>query len=409
MIFELLQDLDDSLANIPQQHSKKKTLEAIADSVRRYPWRIEEVPESVFSLLYIDLIPKSIGREQELSNLLNKWARSQERPWVRYVHFAPSTDFMDSSDLVLRTPWRRERAALAYAPDDNILLSVSERGQSLLWNLKNGNILGQAHNVPSLVRKRYGYECNASSLPERFILRIENQTTEFQSIQELSSWDGYSLHVTGNDRRVLLHSEDKNMFIRWRPHDSFITSLIYLGSHERFATASYDGEIALWNVPKIIKRKDHDLEGHTTRVRGIDINPNGTKCISIDLDGKCVIWDMLRNQIIRTFQLDGYFEVGPFVSFSHKSELALVRTCGGEIQLIDTKNFNSLPLTVDLPSVRCHHSPIFEREFFLPLCYARYGGLVLWQSHFFPSVLDVVDFSWCCTKYSTLHSGRRRR
>jgi hypothetical protein len=391
MIFELVQDFEDALDAIPQEHPKRRLLAVIAHVLRRNAQLIVGVPESSFSLLHAGLASGVGGEEPGSLDLCEAWSKNRKEPWLRRLHIA-SLDRLASADLVLRTPYRLERTVLAFAPNDNTLLSVSGSMHGLLWDLKDGRPLGTLHGIPSMVRVWHGSECNATRLPEEFVVMVGHRPILFKSVIRCPSSSELSVSVTDHDRWIEVYSKEGYLVQRWRPHDTYITALIHLGSETRFATASGAGEIAVWDISRVLGGDVGEC-GHNGRVRGIDVDSHGTRCISVDIWGKSIVWDIRASAISTTLQLGGHYGAGPFVALSSRSEQALVEAPGGELRLVDIGTGAFKVLRVSLPSVHVYRSGAFDRDGFMPLCFARHSGWLLWQNHWFPAVADLTDLS----------------
>ena len=72
--------------------------------------------------------------------------------------------------------------------------------------------------------------------------------------------------------------------------DSEIYGLSF-GEPDRLATASFDGDVQVWNVDGPEAKRVRALRGHQGRVNAVDHLPGGDRLVSVGVDGDARIWE----------------------------------------------------------------------------------------------------------------------
>ena len=395
MIFELAQDIQDTVAKMPREHEKHSILELLEQTIRLHSERISEVPWGFFSLIYSSLISRDDTQSSGLTSLLDMWVAERKEPWLKRLSISFSVCDGELPEWSFRTKHRQTEMALAYAPKENILMAATKSKETALWDLNNGYTVRGVEGVLDLVYSRQGSDINALLFPKRFSVTIDDCQVEFECETDSAFPGGYSISAEEHFRKIKVRRGPGSLLGNWRPHDSFVTSLIHLGSRLRFATASYDGEVAVWDASRIVSCGKINDQGHDSRVRSIDVDRNGTKCISVDINGNCIVWNLDADEQFQKFKLGGHFDVGPFVAFCSDANHAFVQFKSHRLLLLDTTTGETTELEVNPPSVGFPNGAGFERDMFAPLCSTGYADWVLWHNIFFPSIADICNLYSC--------------
>ncbi|MFM7248620.1 MAG: WD40 repeat domain-containing protein [Planctomycetaceae bacterium] len=140
--------------------------------------------------------------------------------------------------------------------------------------------------------------------------------------QLLTSGGESLLYRTGD--AVIWNAADGNRAADLAGHPTAVWAIE--ASHDgRFAaTAGYDGQVKLWDLPgRALKA---DLKKHKGWVRALDFSPDGTKLATAGEDGTVVVWDTGSNAEIRTIAAHS----GPVTTVAFSPDGATLATGGGD-------------------------------------------------------------------------------
>jgi WD40 repeat protein/phosphotransferase system HPr-like phosphotransfer protein len=409
MILALLQDLNNALDAMPSANTSYVAIREITRAVRRVAPRIIEYPWCFFGILYADLVSRhGADASDQLHQLLTAWESDQGKPWLRCIHVPLSSGANQTPDWVFHIESSGQDVALAYAPEEDILLAVTAEKKTLLWKLTSGKILHCDFVVPDTRQetirqtqtrddKELTWFGSILLLPETFCVTLNNKQIYFEGKKGTSGIDALSI---GNDFHIEIDIRGRSIeivkpfYCGWRPHDLSITSLIQLGPGTRFATASKSGEIAVWDAAKLVKSNAPSIEGHSTRVRSIDLDYEGRRCISLDLNSECIVWNLDEACLVHKSALGRYSEIGPFLEYLPSQNQALVQ-CKKFVQMLDI----STGRTKDIAWHPISENPrVLEKDFqtwLIPLCASKYTGYVLgkyWGRKFDCWIVDISSY-----------------
>ena len=162
---------------------------------------------------------------------------------------------------------------LAYIPDSRMLVSASEDGKIVLWDLSD------PHSAKTLGEQLPGHHSVVNSLA--YIP------------------DSNILAAGGVDGQIILWdvSDPRSPKTAGEPppsHEYFGDSLAYIPERKILASGGQDGKIVLWDVsdPHSVKTLGEQLPGHHSVVDNLAYIPDSKILASGGRDGKIILWDV---------------------------------------------------------------------------------------------------------------------
>ena len=163
---------------------------------------------------------------------------------------------------------------IAFFPNGDRLLSVSNDGSFRVWDVETGKPLRQ-----SKIEKCRG---EAALSPDgRFAAASADRTVIILDLKE------------GEDKAGRVHEVEQ-------ADSGFIGGLAFSPDGRRLASANHDFSTILWDVEsgRFVQR----LQGHRDQVRGIAFNPSGTRVVTGSYDKTVRIWDLHSGMQVRVLK-----------------------------------------------------------------------------------------------------------
>ncbi|MBZ0280505.1 MAG: protein kinase [Anaerolineae bacterium] len=272
---------------------------------------------------------------------------------------------------------------LTFSADGKRILSGGLDNLPLLWDVVTGNIIrtfeGHTNNIFSVALSPNGKLAVTASRDQAvFIWDLEAEESLFQLTGHTSpvrdmvfSADSQLLITASNDTSVILWNPATGQLLRTMDgHQAEVTSITLHPDGRQAITGSLDRTLILWDVASddlireyritdraynvafspdgetvltatcnefntggscregLVVQWDfatgeilHEMVGHNELTWAVAYGPDGTKALSIGLDGTIILWDLTTGEQIRT--LEGHTNDGRAVAFSADGKTAL--------------------------------------------------------------------------------------
>ncbi len=203
---------------------------------------------------------------------------------------------------------------IAFSPDGSCLASVSEDNRIKIWSPQKGKLQTLAMHTDSIRAISFSPDGRIlASAGDDFTVKLWN----VRSGKLLRSFDNHVDTVTSvafnkEGSYLISGSEDKTikvwdtylgeMVVNFNAHEGAVTS-IKVSPHEGnvFASAGKDGVVKLWDLDKILQKKEgifiHELKGHKGSVLELAFSPDGITLASAGKDGTAKIWNAAAGKI----------------------------------------------------------------------------------------------------------------
>ncbi len=250
----------ESLISEFTSYPKDDVLITVQNAFRFSASALQE-PHWIAHQVYGRLLPL---KQQEIRQLREQIAHDPPRPWLRLLY--PSLTPPDEHVPPLR---EHEDAVWALTPlDDQHLISASEDGTLLVWNVYTGQI------ITKFTRHKGGVH-SVSPLDGLYVISGARDAT-------LRVWNAQ----TGKQWGVL------------HGHKNMIFSVATING-EHVVSASRDRSLKIWDVPS--KKAIHTLLGHKDWVRDVGVL-NARYIVSASDDETLRVWDISTGQTIRVLK-----------------------------------------------------------------------------------------------------------
>jgi WD40 repeat protein len=278
MIFSLIQDFADVLAEMPKEYPRRHIVSLLDEAIRRDVHFIDRHPTTLFQCLWnscwwydaqreIMCCAESSVRDcswitPKLSFFIEAWKSEKERatPGFRWMRSSrpPALQLGSGQTAVLRGH-AGVVTSIAYSDDGLRLVSGSRDKTIRVWDTKNGNRLACLT----------GHESEVTSLA--------------------FSPNGRHFASASNDKSICIWDIDTSYLVaRWRGHSESVTCVAYSPDGKRIASGSNDGTVRLWDAE--IAMECRRIQWNERLIRGVTFSPDGNRLASCTTDRVC-IWD----------------------------------------------------------------------------------------------------------------------
>jgi WD40 repeat protein len=163
----------------------------------------------------------------------------------------------------------------SFSPDGNFVLTGSQDGSAVLWDVKSGREVRMF--VPKSTWVRPSFNSIAFSPDGRDFASANNDRVA-------RLWD----LATGAELR------------RFEGHSSFVDSVAFAPDGKTMATGGADQTVRLWDVAT--GRELRRFQGHADRISSVSFSPDGNLILSSSLDHTARLWDVTSGKEFRRFE-----------------------------------------------------------------------------------------------------------
>ena len=190
-------------------------------------------------------------------------------------------------------------SAVAFSPDDSLLVTGSWDGTARLWDVASGN------EVRTLAHHKMAV------------------------ISVVFSPDGRLLAVASDDTTVTLWEVATGRLVRTLDdHASYVLSVTFSPDGRLLASSTAHGKIKLWEVSS--GQEVRSLEGQTMAVYCLAFSPDGRQLASGSRDATIVFWEVASGKRLKTLKIGpGQYYVYSIAFSSDGHRLASGSTAGG--------------------------------------------------------------------------------
>lgn len=311
--------------------------------------------------------PKPFNEKSTLPSLLRSIAnnRRENRPLIEHTLSIEALDFsIDNRRLVTGSQdgaaivWDVETGnrlftvtghtgsvkALAFLEDDKTLISASSDGTLRIWETGTGN----QQFIP--IKHKRSIFCMAFSADRKMV----------------------AIGGVGNDVH-LWNADTKNFVATFKTgHKNYVDTLAFSPDDKILASGSRDRKVELWDVPN--HQRLSILDGYTDGIIEMTFSADGKKFASKSTDGTAHLWDLdtKKKTVLVTPPNSGVNAL----AFSPDSSL-LVSGCSDEkIQLWDANTHQHIADSIVSPTV--HHLE-FSPDGKTVVTGTQYGLILLWD------------------------------
>ena len=198
--------------------------------------------------------------------------------------------------------------AVAFSPDDKMILTSSGNKTAQLWDIESGKV------IQTFVGHDDFVTAVAFSPDGKWVLTGSRDNTAklwaCETGQVLKTFGKYSNFITAvafspNGKKIVITSYDKSAHLwdiasgevekNFIGHEFEIKAVAFSPDGQKIVTASYDKTIKLWDVAS--ERAEKTFIGHTDVVNAIGFSPDGKKCVTGSSDNTIRIWDTEKDAI----------------------------------------------------------------------------------------------------------------
>ena len=190
--------------------------------------------------------------------------------------------------------------ALAVSDDGQLIVSAGADATLKVWNAASGRLVRSLHLG-------------------------EGQATA------LSLFGHRALTGHGDGRVVVWDLDRAERLQTYRRNEAAIWSVTFLGSAERFAAASHDWKVAIWDV-KAPQAPAHVLEGHDSAVQALAYAPKTEQLASGGADRTVKLWSLETLDLVRTYK--GQKDFVTALAFSGDGKTLAAASLDGAVRLM---------------------------------------------------------------------------
>ena len=173
---------------------------------------------------------------------------------------------------------------LLFSPDGTQFISTSDDKSMILWDIASGAILHR-YSSPSDTINAVAY------------------APDGQTIAGGSGTYRYIVEGDFNDNNIHIWDADSLQEIRQiSGHEGPVTALRFSADGKSLLTGSVDETVRLWDVQTGQQKRRFD--GHTGGVFDVNFSPDGQHAVSGAVDGTVILWDIENGDLLR--QLSGH-------------------------------------------------------------------------------------------------------
>lgn len=153
------------------------------------------------------------------------------------------------------------------------------------------------------------------------------------SAKSLAVDNDVALTGSADGRIALWDLETARRRAVYQRNEGDIWSVVFTGSTERFAAASHDWTISLWET-KSEQAPLHVLQGHENAVQALAYSPSGTLLASGSADKSVKLWNLTTLELLRTYR--GSSDFVSAVALSPDGKLVAAASLDGTIRVWST-------------------------------------------------------------------------
>ena len=230
--------------------------------------------------------------------------------------------------------------------------SYGNRVQLAEREWKIGQVANAVRALEECPEEMRGWEWNhVSRLCQQETLKLEGHTAGVNDVAFHP--DGHQLASASYDGNVILWNLHTVQPTHTLKHENVISRVAYSPDGKRLATGGRQGNVQLWDTESgTLIRK---LEGHSEWVRSVAFSPNGKQVASASYDKTCKVWDVETGKLIHT--LTGHTNLVKGVAFHPGGKLLVTAGEDSTIRLWDLDSGEQLRV------LRGHRAPIVSVEF----------------------------------------------
>lgn len=297
-VYDLENDYREAVAIWPEVNGQREVLQALEESLRQAAHIISQSPDQLAGQLSGRLWDDP---SPDVRNLLARAGQCQIGPWLR-----PLTASLREPPALLHTLNHHKNVVYGVAISEvqSTAVSASEDGTLIVWDLETGRkhrTLNGRHRAEYAVAIAPDGK-TAVSATEDGLLEVWDLATGKEQQPPLRGHRGgaYCVAIAKNGQCVISDGEDKQVRV-WdlgagkerqpplRGHKAAVSS-VALSKDGRVISASYDGELKVWDLESGEKLKD--FRGHVKRVNAVALSDDGRTAVSASKDKMLKVWDL---------------------------------------------------------------------------------------------------------------------
>ena len=235
--------------------------------------------------------------------------------------------------------------ALDFTPDSKMLVTGSQDGAAIMWDVETGTPLFTVAGHTGSVKALAFLEDDKTliSASSDGTLRIWETDTGNQQLIPMQHKQSIFCMALSSDRKTvaiggvgndvhLWNVDTKNFVATFKTgHENYVDTLAFSPDDKILASGSRDRSVELWDVPN--QQRLSVFEGHTGDIRGVAFSADGKKFASASQDGTVHLWDLHteKKTVLVTAPNSGVAAL----AFSPDSSLLVSACWDGTIQLWD--------------------------------------------------------------------------
>jgi WD40 repeat protein len=316
-----------------KETSSVNTLYTNNSITREYEWKLLDVEEELEKLK----AENELKNFKYLNNSTKKHNYQPEEINQNYINKSDRFKILNEQSQtktsvadVLENSWQCLKTlkghtalvnSIAINPQNNILASVSDDKNIILWNLNTGKqiytFFGQPQEVYGAAISPNGQKLITGDFAGKISCwNLENKkyiATFFNSFNSSDSHKGiiYSLAFSPDGKTVISSSADRTIRL-WdshtgklkftcNGHTDSVYSVAISSDSQIIASGSVDRTIRLWNFNHPLQQP-RILIGHSQAVTSVAITQNSQLLVSASLDGTIKIWKLATGELLKSWR-----------------------------------------------------------------------------------------------------------
>jgi len=203
--------------------------------------------------------------------------------------------------------------SVEFSPNGNMIASGARDNLIIVWDVETGTIIYELVGHTDWVNDVafIGNEAVVSASDDMTLIvwdvvigemlsQSPDPFADFVTSAAVSA-DGLKIFVSLNttEDNVLLIDANANEVVSFVGHTERVTSIVLSPDEQTALSASDDFTLILWDVAtgELLRR----FEGHTDWVKQVAFSPDGKTALSTSLDGSLILWDVETADILETF------------------------------------------------------------------------------------------------------------